>query len=103
MEVEALVSSFRVWYWTLPDPEGRNEYFYLHLYKPWTHLSVYAIGVGCGIFCADQRKGSSEGPYGKGVTRLIGWLFVSVLSAVLIFSQHDWVLGNLPDPLTSGL
>jgi peptidoglycan/LPS O-acetylase OafA/YrhL len=92
------------WFWTLPDPDQRFEYFYLHLYKPWTHLSVYAIAIGCGLFCADQKKASSnEGPYGKNVTRLIGWLFVAVVSVFLIFSQHEWVLGNLPDAVTAGL
>ena len=92
------------WYWTLPDPGQRFDYFYIHLQKPWTHLSVYAIGVGCGLFCADQKKGSSsEGPYGSSVTRLIGWLFVAAVSAFLIFGQHDWVLGHLPDAVTSGL
>ena len=37
------------------------------------------------------------------MTRVIGWLFVAAISAFLIFSQHDWVLGTLPDPLTSAL
>lgn len=92
------------WYWTLPDPDQRFEYFHLHLYKPWTHLSVYAIGVGCGLFCVDQKKSTGpDGPYGKNVTRVIGWIFVAIVSGVLIFGQHDWVLGHLPDSVTSGL
>lgn len=85
------------------DYSRRNDYYYLHLYKPWTHLSVYAIGVGTGFLCANRDKGTAEGPYGKVVTRVIGWGFVGVVSALLIFTNHDWVLGDLPDPVTSGL
>jgi len=97
------------WYWTLPDPDQKYEYFHLHLYKPWTHLSAFAIGFAAGLLCVEKKKGgksdadSHEIPYGKGVTRVIGWLFVAIVSAILIFGFHDWVLGDLPDPLIAGL
>lgn len=48
----------------------REEYFDLHLYKPWTHLSVYAIGVACGLLMRSRKKGSAGGPYGKAVRDL---------------------------------
>lgn len=105
------------WLWTLPDKEQRFEYFFLHLYKPWTHLSVYAIGVASGLLCSDYRKKSSNGnnnnnnnlpnvntssPYGSIVVQVIGWTFVSIVTSLLIFYPHEWVLGNLPEPLFSG-
>lgn len=73
------------------------------MYKPWTHLSVYAIGVGCGFACANRDKETPDGPYGRIVTRVIGWGFVGVVSVLLIFTNHDWVMGALPDPITAGL
>ena len=64
---------------------------------------MYAIGVGAGFACANRDKETSSGPYGRIVTRIIGWGFVGVVSALLIFTNHDWVLGALPDALISGL
>lgn len=111
------------WLWTLPDKDQRYEYFFLHLYKPWTHLSVYAIGVASGLLCHDhKKKGSSSSssggnnnnnnnnlpsvnassPYGSCVIQLLGWTFVTVVTSLLIFYPHQWVLGNLPEPLFSG-
>lgn len=79
----------------------RDEYFHLHMYKPWTHLSVYAIGVGAGLFCADRKKGFSGGPYGRGVASLIGWCSIAIAAGAIIFAPHEWVLGNLPDVCSS--
>lgn len=87
----------------LPATSRRNDYYYLHLYRPWTHLSVYAIGIGVGLVCADRDKDKPAGPYGRIVTRVIGWGFVGAVSALLIFANHDWIVGALPDPVTSGL
>ena len=81
----------------------RSQYFHKHLFMPWTHLSVYAIGVGAGIVCSNRDKGSSDGPYGRIVIRLVGWAVVGAISAIMIFANHDWVMGKLPDPVTSGI
>lgn len=106
------------WLWTLPDRDQRYDYFFIHLYKPWTHLSVYAIGVASGILSSQQKRKStqsngnnnnnnlpsvsSSSPYGSCVVQFMGWSFISIVTGILIFWPHDWVLGNLPDPLISG-
>ncbi|KAI1303195.1 Nose resistant to fluoxetine protein 6 [Halotydeus destructor] len=91
------------WFWTLPDPEQRDEYFELHLFRPWTHLSTYAIGVTAGMLCAQRKAGSAGGPYGKTVTRFIGWGIVFVVMHFIILYPNDWALGKLPDETVSAV
>jgi peptidoglycan/LPS O-acetylase OafA/YrhL len=71
--------------------------------KPWTHLSVYAIGIAAGLLVRARKKGSAGGPYGKTVTRLIGWGVSGAVMAAIIFAPNSWIQGILPDELFSGL
>jgi hypothetical protein len=75
------------------------------MYRPWTHLSVYAIGVACGYFCRNKsEKGSSAaGPYGSGVTNCVGWASSLGVMCALVFMWQDWIWGDLPEPVISGL
>uniref|UniRef100_T1K6V1 Nose resistant-to-fluoxetine protein N-terminal domain-containing protein n=1 Tax=Tetranychus urticae TaxID=32264 RepID=T1K6V1_TETUR len=96
--------------WTLPDPQQRDHYYNVHYFKPWTHLSVFAIGIGAGHLCSSRSKktssnssSSSSSPYGIGVTSFLLWCASLITIFCLIFLYHTWVFGELPAPLVSGL
>lgn len=86
--------------WTLPDPEQRNYYYEVHYFKPWTHLSVFAIGIGAGFMCKNRSKKPSS-PYG--LSSAVLWCASLIIILCLLFMHHDWVMGVLPAPLTAGL
>ncbi|XP_053208215.1 nose resistant to fluoxetine protein 6-like [Panonychus citri] len=106
--------------WTLPDPQQRDYYYKVHYFKPWTHLSVFAIGIGAGHLCSSRNKKTSSSssntnsptsssshssslPYGIGVSSFLFWCASLVTIFCLIFMYHTWVLGDLPAPLISGI
>lgn len=88
--------------WTLPDPDQRNFYYEVHYFKPWTHLSIFAVGIGAGLMCKNRSKKSvSSSPFGLSAALL--WFASLITIMCLLFTHHDWVLGILPSPLTAGL
>ncbi|CAG2159129.1 unnamed protein product [Oppiella nova] len=70
--------------------------------KPWTHLSVFAIGFYAGAL-RRISKCDEYNDYTKSVKSSTGWPISIVVILVLIYGCHDWVIGELPDPFVSAL
>ncbi|RWS05883.1 Nose resistant to fluoxetine protein 6-like protein, partial [Dinothrombium tinctorium] len=96
--------------WTLPDPQQRNLYYRVHFFKPWSHLSTFAIGIAAGHYCHNRnRRNYANLPsihkslnYQSVARYLIGLIcFGAMFACINLFPS--WVLGNLPGPILSGV
>jgi len=90
--------------WTIPDPIQRNFYYAVHYFKPWTHLSVFGIGILAGQMSFNRNRKTNISPtYRYAFVSLVCWFASIVTLLALLFSYYDWVLGIFPSALESGL
>lgn len=95
------------WFQTFPDKDDKNLYFSIHLYKTWTHLTPFAVGLLAGHLCRCQSIDTFSGrPYGRRCCDNLMW-FVSVsMMTALIYCLHSWSLSgqsHLESPIGSAL
>lgn len=95
------------WFLTFPDKDDKSLYFSLHLFKTWTHLTPFAIGLFTGHLCRCQSIATFSGrPYGRRCCYGLMWTTSIASMALLIFSTHSWSLsGNshVESPFASAL
>lgn len=95
------------WFQTFPDKDDRALFFSLHLFKTWTHLTTFAVGLFTGHLCRCQTIATFSGrPYGRKCCSSVMWLTSLILMALLIFGTHDWSLSgrsHLDAPVLSAL
>lgn len=93
------------WFATFPDKEDKSLYFSLHLFKTWTHLTPFAVGLFTGHLCRCQSIETFSGrPYGRKCCATLMWLTSLMLMGVLIYSCHSWTLSgrsHLDAPIAS--
>lgn len=95
------------WFQTFPDKQDKALYFTQHLYKTWTHLTTFAVGLFTGHLCRCQSIATFSGrPYGRKCCATLMWLTGTTTMLLLIFCTHSWSLsGNshLEAPFLSAL
>lgn len=95
------------WFNTFPDKEDKAVYFHQHLYKTWTHLTVFAVGLFAGHLCRCQSIETFSGrPYGRKCCDGLMWIISSILMTILIYSTHGWSLSgksHIESPIASAL
>lgn len=95
------------WFQTFPDKQDRSVYFSQHLYKSWTHLTTFAVGLFTGHLCRCQTIATFSGrPYGRKCCATLMWLTSLLLMALLVFGTHGWSLSgqsHLEAPIMSAL
>jgi hypothetical protein len=93
------------WFQTYPDKDDKHLYNTLHLYKTWTHLSAFAVGLFAGHLCRCQSIETFSGrPYGRSCCNSLMWLTSLALMGALVFMTHSWSLSgmsHLEAPLAS--
>lgn len=93
------------WLLSYPDKEDKNLYFSLYLYKTWTHLTTFAIGLFTGHLCRCQSIETFSGrPYGRKSCSSLMWLTSLSFMGIIIYSTYPWSLdGNshLESPILS--
>lgn len=93
------------WFYTMADPDSKAIYFSQHMFKTWTHISVFAIGVIAGHRCRIRTRkfSSNSGNCGRIMLDFIAGITACCVMLVIIFSTHDWSTGELPSPTIAGI
>lgn len=93
------------WFLTYPDKDDKELYFSGHLYKTWSHLTTFAVGLFTGHLCRCHSIETFSGrPYGRRCCDNLMWLSSSLLMGALVFCTHAWSLSgvsHLEAPLLS--
>lgn len=95
------------WFQTYPDKEDKNLYFSQHLYKTWTHLTTFAVGLFTGHLCRCLSIETFSGrPYGRKCCDTLMWITSLLIMSALIYSTHSWSISgvsHLESPIASAL
>lgn len=95
------------WFQTYPDKDDKNLYLSLHLYKTWTHLTTFAIGLFTGHLSRCQSIETFSGrPYGRKCCNSLMWFTSLTLMSVIIYSTYNWSISgisHIDSPILSAL
>lgn len=95
------------WFQTFPDKDDKSLYFSKHLFKTWTHLTTFAVGLFAGHLCRCLSIETFSGrPYGRKCCDVLMLLTSFLLMAIIIYATHSWSLSgrsHLEAPIMSAL
>lgn len=95
------------WFLTFPDKDDKHLYFTLHLYRTWTHVTTFAVGLFTGHLCRCLALETFSGRLcGRKCSGCLIWTLVLALMGVLIYSTHSWSVdgvAHLEAPIASAL
>lgn len=90
---------------THPDKSDKELFNSLHLFKTWTHLTTFAVGLFAGHLCRCKSIETFSGrPYGRKCCDSLMWATAGLTMLLIIFSTHSWSLSgsaHLEEPLAT--